>query len=280
MQVAGDSVESAQAAHSTTVVAAAPPPPPPPPPPDQLRTMGGGGAFGFIELLLALGVLALARARRLLARSARPAFAVGLLSAFACSAQAQDDFPGWYLGAKFGQTQADASAARLEQALASLGHDVEATMDTTDTGWAVFGGYRFLDHFAVEAGYVDLGQITATIRSDVQTQAQFQELAADTARVHPYSFDGYTLAGIVNVALRNVSVFAKVGLIHWQADAAVPMPSPGPVADLSEDGTDALVGAGLAYNWAKHWGLRAEWERYSAERNDVDLTSLSLMYRF
>jgi OOP family OmpA-OmpF porin len=56
--------------------------------------------------------------------------------------------------------------AYLRLALGQSQADIDCTGTTScddgDTAWKVFGGYQFNRHFALEAGYANLGEATAS----------------------------------------------------------------------------------------------------------------------
>ena len=71
---------------------------------------------------------------------------------------------GWFVGVGGGASSIDgledASAAELESAVGEGGIGVSITTvdtDDSDSGWRLFGGYRFNDYFAFETFYTDLG---------------------------------------------------------------------------------------------------------------------------
>ena len=86
---------------------------------------------------------------------------------FGLVASAQAAEPGWY-GVGFG---GESSASGLSQGQVddnlvsifnSVGLDVvdfTSTLDDSDTGFGLTGGYQLNDHFAIEFAYVDLGSI-------------------------------------------------------------------------------------------------------------------------
>jgi OOP family OmpA-OmpF porin len=83
------------------------------------------------------------------------------LATIAGSALAQQQPRGWYGGISAGQSSADVDASGLTV----LGATASSTsVEDTDTGFKVYGGYRFNRNLAVEAGWADLGAFSATRR--------------------------------------------------------------------------------------------------------------------
>lgn len=231
---------------------------------------GGGGSTGPIELMLGGLVAGLAAWRR---RAAVAALAAGA----AVAAQAAG--PGWYVGVGGGQMNAKSSASTLASDLAALGYTAQTTMDNTDTGWKLFGGYRFNPYLALEGGYVDLGKVKSEIRADVLSP---QALVDDVSRVHPFSIKGAGLWGVASYPIGDFSVFGKVGVVRWTAKASARViPAGTPSASIDDKGTGAAYGLGLGYDVPNtRWSVRGEWEKFNTRRNDPELISLSLMVRF
>ncbi len=119
--------------------------------------------------------------------------------------------PGFYLGASVGGATTEVTEGN-------------AKFDEGDTAWKLFAGYHFLQFFAVEAAYRDLGSPSDTIMgSDV--------------KVSPTGFD---VAGLAGVPLGPVYLFGKLGVVWWDADITVDD------IKVSDDGTDVEVGIGVS----------------------------------
>src|SRR5262245_52776426 len=75
------------------------------------------------------------------------------------AAFAQADEQGFYLGGAYGQTKIKGACGDLRSELIAIGATVGAC-DDADSGFKLFGGYRFNRHFALEASYLDFGSLT------------------------------------------------------------------------------------------------------------------------
>jgi len=185
---------------------------------------------------------------------------------------------GWYAGAGLGGAWSGVSASELDSRLAGLGYTTSSVIDDVDFGWKVFGGYQFHEYFALEAIYVDLGEVSSTISPivPVGSPAQF---VADAATVHPYSVNGVALAGVLTWPVNdNIMVFGKFGGFRWDADVKVWCSTC--LGTTTADGWDWMGGAGAEYDFTNDVGVRLEWEHYATDRDDVELFSGSVLYRF
>ena len=166
-------------------------------------------------------------------------FATAALFTMGLSSSAYAD-SGFYLGGAISQAYVD-----------------ETGIDDDDTGGKIYGGYKFNDFFAIEANYYDFGEI-----EDATSELEL---------------DGFGIAavGIIPVS-ENISLFGKVGIHEWDADAV------GSAAALAgdDDGNDAFYGIGIEYDFSERWSVRGEIERYEVEDLDVDVASIGISFRF
>ncbi|HWM28107.1 MAG TPA: hypothetical protein VNQ14_06595, partial [Woeseiaceae bacterium] len=105
-----------------------------------------------------------------------------LCLALGWAASAQAAQPGWYVLGFGGETSASISQGQADDNLVAIFEtagfdvaDITSTLDDSDTGFGLAGGYQVNDHFAFEFAYVDLGSVgyraTATV-SDGTDEAE------------------------------------------------------------------------------------------------------------
>ncbi len=194
------------------------------------------------------------------------ALAVGTPALAAQSEQAMQ--PGWFFG---GGLRAPAESSRPESYLDGVTFADPALR--ADPGWKLFGGYRFAPQWSVEAAYVD----DTGAHADEWNRVGSQDLAPPL----PYAVQGFSLAGSRRLdPAGDLSLFGGVGLFGpnagaLRADAALPLYDAGRLG-----GMDLTYGFGGEYAAGDHLSLSAGWQRYSFERDAVDLFSAGLRYRF
>ena len=212
-------------------------------------------------------------------KSARASGALGLVAlAVIASPFAAADDSGWYGGINIGQSRAKIDDERITRSLLAGGFTTTSINDDDrDTGYKLFGGYRFNRNFALEGGYFDLGKFgftattvpAGTLRGDIKLKG--------------VNLDA---VGILPVTQR-LSAFARIGLNHAKASdsfagtGAVVVLDPSP----SKRDTNYKFGAGLEYAFTESLGMRVEAERYRIDdavgnKGDIDLLSIGLVYRF
>jgi OOP family OmpA-OmpF porin len=178
----------------------------------------------------------------------------GLVAASQASAQ------GFYVGGSVGRSDADDGNAVPD--LITSG-----TVDGTDTGFKIFGGYQFSQYFGLELAWVDLGKATysGTFAGFPVTGGSIKTQGFNFSAVGTYPFGS------------GFAVFGKVGAFAWESKqndvtAGIPFSN-------KENGGDVSFGIGASYDITKNIGIRAEWERFKAV-GDIDLLSVGLVYKF
>lgn len=160
---------------------------------------------------------------------------------------------GGYIGGSIGQSYIELDAGTPA---------VPANFDEEDFGWKLMAGYNFdfaVITLGVEAGYVDFG-------------APSGDVLGSQIEVDANGFAGFGTAGF---DLGPVGVFAKLGVISWDASFSVDGFDAG-----SDDGTDTAYGVGVKFGLASV-EIRGEYEIYDIEdSDDVAMLSVGLVWRF
>jgi opacity protein-like surface antigen len=184
-------------------------------------------------------------------RSAALGCVAVLLSANA--AYAADN--GFYVGGGVTRTSMDTGSDFVESV-------PEFSIDDDDNGFKVIAGMRTLDWFAVEANYVDFGNVTA---GDATLNGEFELTGIDAFAV------GFLSAPFVDV-------FGKVGAIRWDSDSRIA--GSGLDFSASDSGTDLAYGAGVQARLGSLAG-RLEYERFEVDgTEEVAMITLGVTYTF
>ena len=178
--------------------------------------------------------------------------AAALLVSFIVFAPAESE-AGGYIGGSIGQSYIELNAGTPA---------VPADFDEEDFGWKLMAGYNFdfaVITLGVEADYVDFG-------------APSGDVLGSQIEVDTNGFAGFGTAGF---DLGPVGVFAKLGVISWDASFSVDGFDAG-----SDDGTDPAYGVGVKFGLASV-EIRGEYEIYDIEdSDDVAMLSVGLVWRF
>ena len=132
----------------------------------------------------------------------------------------------------------------------------EADFDASDSAYKIFGGYNIgfipLVDFAVEASYVDFGKPSTTAGS--------------------VEISGVNAFGLAGLSFGPFGIFAKAGMINWDADSTFGSTT------SSESGTDPAYGVGARLAFGS-FAVRAEYEVYDLDA-DLDMVSISGVFTF
>jgi OOP family OmpA-OmpF porin len=176
--------------------------------------------------------------------------------ALTASMTAQADVaPGFYAGVGLGSTKVS------EESIEAF------TADDSDNGFKFFGGYTFNEFFAVEASYFDLGEASGTIED-----AFFGDIGFEAG------VSGISAAAVGRIPAGEMfSVFGKVGFAQYDVEVEVTLD--GESGSDSESETDMVYGGGVGLNFGA-FEVRAEYEVLNVEDGDVNMISVSGLYRF
>jgi OOP family OmpA-OmpF porin len=158
---------------------------------------------------------------------------------------------GFYLGASLGQSTFKEFCA---------GGPTVLTCDDKEMAWKLFGGYRFNPYVAVEATYVDWGEVSGTVTPG--------------PRVVPLSQTAIGIGVVGSIPLGpQFSVFGKVARLWTEQETPASLSG-----NFKRDEKEYQRGLGGRFAFAPNWAARAEWER--ANNTKVEMLSIGLEYRF
>lgn len=182
---------------------------------------------------------------------------------------------GWYGGFAAGRSKLDFGATTVLAFGAST-----TSRDDRDSGYKVYGGYRFGRHFALEGGYSEFGSFS--MRRDVTSPAGSGSVNLQSSGVH------LDIVGIVPLGQR-VALFGKLGFIRTvtttrtASSGSVVVFAPGEERDIN---FSPRIGAGAEFWLTPKLALRLEVEdqnldfEFFNESKSVRLISLGLKMRF
>lgn len=167
-----------------------------------------------------------------------------LLTAIAAPADATDR--GFFVGAGAGQMD-----TKVDDVLES-----RYDFDESDTGFKVFGGYKFFPWLSVEGAYINGGKPEVKETSDTgetgKLSIELQSIVASAVFTLPIG--------------EKFELFVKPGIAFWDAKTTVRYRD----LDFSDqfgendNGSAFFLGGGAGLNITEHFGLRLEYEWFEA----------------
>lgn len=133
--------------------------------------------------------------------------------------------------------------------------------DENDSAWKAFGGYIVdmpVIDFGVEAAFVELGNPSGTVLGEAYDM--------DVSAISAF--------GMVGLDYGLFGMFAKAGIVSWDADISI--------AGLqgSDSGSDSAYGLGFRLTFSSV-EVRTEYEVFDiADIDTVDMLSLGVLWRF
>lgn len=182
----------------------------------------------------------------------KPILVLLLLCGFASTAQAAPI--NFYIGASLGEAFDSASG------LSEFDFDVDAD----DNTWKVFAGASIGRIFGVEVARHEFGNVTCcNTVSDI-------DFSLDT--------EGISFAAMAGFPVWRARLFAKLGVMAWEVDGD--LETLGGAFDVAEDGEDLMAGIGVDFKVTGGLSVRAEWEVFEFENDDIGLASLGVQFKF
>lgn len=182
---------------------------------------------------------------------------------------------GVYVGVMAGVADLGVSSAELEEDLADLGHLSNVDLDDSDLAYTFYAGYRFEQPFAIEVGYVNLGEIEASIT----TPSPLGPFVNDLDNVVPFLGEGYYIdARWYAIDTDRVHVGVGGGVWLWEAEVEA-AGALGGFDLIDEDGIDPVLGINVLIDLTDRIQLRAEYDRYFFDDESADVLMVGLQFR-
>ncbi len=245
-----------------------------------IEGVGGTGSLGWIALV-ALLTAAIARLRAVRSAAGMTLLTIAV-AAFLVSTPSETLAQDWYVAGGIGQSSADYSSDDLVGDLSARGWSINSpSVDDEDTAWKIIVGMSFNEFFAIETGYVDLGEATTRFGATIPPN-QVSSILNDTLAVHPSLGDGWILGGAARWPLpdSNFALTGRAGLFVWQADLEVEVVSGGSGrVEGDAEGNEPYFGVGVEWQLAPDWSVTLDWDRYKLD-DWVDVPMLGVKFSF
>ena len=187
------------------------------------------------------------------------------------------EYDSWYFVGTVGDVSGDSSQSDMQSKLDETGAAITVTsFQDKRTGYKIGLGRQFTENWALEMGWLDLGD------TDVDLVGSSNELdthADVVAKIHPSSGSGFYILGqYIHPVAEKIYLFGEAGAFFWESSFI----SSSKVGGASDQGieTSPLFGFGVEYSWSYYWAGRLGWNHYRLDDDNVDMFSLGLVFRF
>jgi len=155
-----------------------------------------------------------------------------------------------------------------------------ATLDESDVGLKGLIGANVNEWFAVEGFYANFGTASLT-GNNGDTFVADGTTFTFTANNVTLDLEGSTFGfgGVVMLPIHETIVpFGRIGMHYWDMSATIT--SSAGNASLTDDGLDPFLGGGIQLNISENIALRAEYELFKFDDENVELVTGGLIFRF
>jgi VCBS repeat-containing protein len=184
----------------------------------------------------------------------------------------------WYIGGQLGSATTNVSQSSLDNAADESNLDAQSfDLQNQGTAYSLFAGYQFTSYFALEAGYLDLGERDVSFSGQTQDSDQFYNVAKD---IVPQTAKGILLNGIFSYSLpQNWQLVGKLGAFSWSHEYTS-YHNGEEVGTRSTSNVDLALGVEANYRWNKNWEFYAGYDYFNLDDQDANSMGLGFRYRF
>ncbi len=185
----------------------------------------------------------------------------------------------WYMGLGIGATETDVFDENIND-LTNLGSlfTVTGSINTEDTGFKIFGGRDISEYFAVELGYLDLGELL-DIDARIIGDGSFSSVL-DIDLSEKWSAAGIYIAGVGSLSLTELlALSGRFGVYFWESDYDIEVTDNISSEVFAESTSDSDSSGFLGVGF--HVGPFAiQYEVYDVGEDNVDYLGVSFQRYF
>jgi len=192
--------------------------------------------------------------------------------------QSCDNQLGWYLGGELGFADSKVSKTDTDRFFEQANLNATSiAVDDKGAKWSAFVGYQFNSYFAIEAGYIDLGERSVDFTGKSTDLSAFYD---NVEHIYPQSAKGTNINVVVSWPIsEDFKLSGKLGYFDWQGKYRTN-------ENTNQVGSDKISGKDLWYGLELNYRLTGKWQAYAnysqmkLTRDTNDIYSLGLRYYF
>ena len=247
------------------------------------KTTASGGGIGVIALFLGSLLMFLRGQKKGFLKILFSVAALFSLTTHAennevVSADASQNKLGWYIGGELGYGTTIVNKSDFDQLYQNTNIEANAvSVDNTDLTQSLFLGYQFNKYFALEAGYLNLGERSVGFTGNTLDTNTFY---SNSESIYPQSGEGMTANLVAHYPFtEQLNLAGRLGYFNWEGDYQLTNTS-GSVGSDSIKGTDLWYGAELNYRITTSMQVYFSATRYELARDKNNVAAIGIRYYF
>lgn len=203
---------------------------------------------------------------------------IAIILAGVMGLQCQAATSAWYLTGEAGVATSNINKTDMDKAL--LGIQQARVVEVKDKGvaGALNLGYQLFEHFALELGYVDLGNRHTNIDALISPQADdFPAIS----KVFPESASGSSAAVVSRWQIVDSDFFLtlRLGYLDWVSKVKTESSRFAPITNKYQ-GEGIWGGLAVEIRLNDNWSSSLNIKRYELELDEINLYTMGAIYRF
>jgi len=201
---------------------------------------------------------------------------------------------GAYGSVLVGQARYTGDQSGLEQDLVDFltnrsapTRDISVSSEQEDIGFQAIFGYRFNRYFAAELGLVQFGELSSTVRGDIDQGDGFVPASVKFA----FNVGGPLISAMGILPLgEKAEIYARAGYLFASAEREISARVDGQnggASSVKGDSQDPVYGIGFAYHVNQVYSIRAEYQKIDSVgqdgrtgTEDLNVIGLGILIRF
>ncbi len=183
---------------------------------------------------------------------------------------------GWTISGDIGVAQGGTDMSILNSQISEEGLDVTAnSSDDNRIAWQVLLSYQYTPEFGVEIGYVDLGEVSATLQG---ATAEIDTFLTTVSDIHPLTAIGWQLSASYRIPVDStLSIKLRAGILDWRSKYK--LETTGASHTVTGSGSSGVFAAGIEKSIGQNRNLNFTYSRYDIDRESVSILGVGLTYR-
>ncbi len=181
----------------------------------------------------------------------------------------------WMISGDIGKALGDADTSELNNQISEQGLNVTATSSNHNrTAWQLLLGYQYTAEWAVEIGYVDLGEVSTKLSGST---TDIDEFLVNVSDIHPLTAYGWQLSTSYRYPIdATATILLRAGILDWKSNYK--LETTGASHTVSGNGSSGIIGAGIEKEIGQNKKLNFTFSWYDIDGESISILGVGLTY--